>query len=88
MRGEADAGHQPDVARPDHADALPRRRVAAGAGPLRRLVAHGVEPSVSTVMAVSVRPFLSLARFSGRIDLAISWMVFALRSFSSVLETQ
>ena len=98
---EADAGDQADVAGPDHPDALARgrRRVAHGRPVGRRLAvlrgralrtgaAHGVEPSVSTVIAVSVRPFVSVARLSGRIDLAISCIVLALRSLFSVLDTQ
>ena len=88
QRGEADAGDQADVAGPDHAHALALSGPAAGRRPLRPTVVHGVEPSSSTETSVSVRPFLSLARLSGRIDLAISSMVLALRSFSSVLETQ
>ena len=78
-RRQADAGDQADVARADHADA---RR---GARPVLR---HGVLPAVSTVIGVSVWPFASFARLSGRSDFAISWIVFALSPFWSVLEIQ
>ncbi len=83
-RRQADAGHQADVAGPDDADAVPRRSGAVVA----RVPGHGVDPAVSTEIGVSVVPLASLARFSGRIDLAISSIVLALRSFFSVFDTQ
>ena len=62
QRGEADAGDQADVARPDDADALAAAGPAAGRRPLRPLLVHGVEPSSSTETSVSVRPFFILGR--------------------------
>ena len=40
------------------------------------------------VIGVSVCPLASFARLSGRSDFAISWIVFALSPFWSVLEIQ
>ncbi len=47
-----------------------------------------MDSSVATGISVSVRPFVSVARLSGRIDLAISSRVLALSSFMRVFETQ
>jgi hypothetical protein len=47
-----------------------------------------VLPAVSTVIAVSVRPFGSLALLSGRSDFAISWIVLAVSPLARVFEIQ
>ncbi len=97
QRREADAGHQADVAGADDADAvLGGGGLGRGLGlgqrlgnGLRRLGGgHGVDSSMSTGISVGVRFLGSLARLRKRVDLAISWMVFAVSELSRELEIQ